>query len=160
MVSGRMEAKSFRQWTQKAAELAFVRKVMAPLGGRRDKQIVREYFQEWKAFVDSVLGEKKKETELKEYFNKWKASCAKSLHMKKVKEIIRAMIMGNSLSVNFALWKDQWQTNKDKVRAFVLFGMPFATKIFSISATFPWKHADADIHEQIPGSGDTHGSVH
>ena len=44
----------------------------------------------------------------------WKSSCAKSTHLKKVKEVIRAMILGNAVSINFALWKEIWQTNKDK----------------------------------------------
>jgi hypothetical protein len=157
MVSGRMEAKSFRQWQQKADELAFIRKAMAPLGGRRDKQIVREYFKEWKAFIESVLGDKKLEAQLKEYFKKWKEASVKSLHLKKVKEIIRAMLLGNSLSVNFGVWKDIWQTNKDKVCACV---NAFWTSLLLLSQSFPPKCADADIQKQIPGSEDTHGSVY
>ena len=48
------------------------------------------------------------------YFKKWKDLCAKSLRLKRVKEIIRAMILGNAVSINFGMWKDIWRTNKDK----------------------------------------------
>jgi len=41
---------------------------MAPLGGRRDKQITRDFFNSWKEFIDEVLGEKKQQEVVKEYF--------------------------------------------------------------------------------------------
>ena len=36
------------------------------------------------------------------------------MQLKRVKEVIRAMILGNSYKVNFEVWKEIWQTNKDK----------------------------------------------
>lgn len=41
---------------------------MAPLGGRRDKQIARDFFKMWKEYIEEVLGEKKQQDLVKDYF--------------------------------------------------------------------------------------------
>ena len=116
MVAGRQEAKGFRQWKEKAEQLAFVRRAMAPWqpGGRRDKQIQRDYFKMWREYIEEALLEKKSENVLRDYFKMWKTSCGKKRHEKKVMEIIRAMILGNALSQIFGLWKSLWMDNKDR----------------------------------------------
>ena len=109
MVTGRTEAKAVRQWKEKAEQLGFVRRAMAPLGGRRDKQILRDYMNMWKEFVEDNLGEKKIKETTKEYFKIWKQTCLKSQHIKRVHGIIKAMVLGNSLSSIFGVWKDLWE---------------------------------------------------
>ena len=109
MVTGRTEAKAVRQWKEKAEQFGFVRRAMAPLGGRRDKQILRDYMKMWKEFVEDNLGEKKIKETTKEYFKMWKQTCLKSQHIKRVHGIIKAMVLGNSLSSIFGVWKDLWE---------------------------------------------------
>ena len=113
MVSGRMEAKGFRQWKEKAEQLSFVRRAMAPLGGRRDKQIMRDILNLWKEFVHESLRERKEGETLKDYFRAWKSACGEKRQMEKKREIIRAMLLGNAISTIFREWKNIWQTNKD-----------------------------------------------
>jgi len=109
---GKGVTKSFREWQQKVETLAMVRRAMAPLGGRRDKAFKKDIFNMWKEAVDDQLASAKEEDHLRIAFNSWRDRSSKQKSLARVKEVIRAMILGNSLSINFEQWKSVWEENK------------------------------------------------
>lgn len=71
-VSGMNEKGTFKQWKDKAEQLALVKRAMAPLGGKRTKGLAREYFQLWHQVVQDTIEDAKKEAFCRMVFDDWK----------------------------------------------------------------------------------------
>jgi len=112
VLTGRNEARSFRQWQHKIEQLALVRRAMAPLGGRRDKGLKRDVFRAWREAIAEQLQAAKDAEEVHLVFAAWRESARRSSNLSHVKEVMRAMVVGNSLSVSFDAWRDLWAAKK------------------------------------------------
>jgi len=114
IVAGKNEASTFKEWKQRSAELALVRRAMAPFGGRKTKALVRDTFRAWKEFVRDELDERKAMEVMAETFAAWRNKCVKSLHEKRAREILHFMVQGGSISANFHAWLGLILERKDK----------------------------------------------
>ena len=114
LVSGRHEAKGFRQWKQKMEQLAFVRRVMAPLGGRRDKAIVRDAFNSWSDAAAAAAAERRSVDALREGLLAWRALCQRKRSVEKIKDVVRSMLRSGNLSLNFAEWRAVANRKRDR----------------------------------------------
>ena len=114
LVSGRHEAKGFRQWKEKIEQLAFVRRVMAPLGGRRSKAVVRDTFLAWRVAAADAVAERMAGEQLRECLLAWRQLCQRKRSVERVKDVIRGMLRSGNLSLNFAEWRAVAQSKRDR----------------------------------------------
>eukprot|EP00960_Hanusia_phi_P038624 753522-Hanusia_phi.AAC.1 len=112
LIEGRQEAKGFRQWKEKSEQLAFVRRALAPLGGRRDKAIWRDAFRAWHEVIHAEVEEKEKREWMLLIFSSWKEKSKTTSHFNNVKKIIQSMLSGNSIAMNFGEWQELARESK------------------------------------------------
>ena len=80
LIEGRKEAKGFRQWKEKSEQLSFVRRALAPLGGRRDKAIRRDAFRGWHEVILVEVEKKKDRGFLQSIISSWKEKVGSQYH--------------------------------------------------------------------------------
>mmetsp|Transcript_35052 Transcript_35052/g.109532 ORF Transcript_35052/g.109532 Transcript_35052/m.109532 type:complete len:596 (-) Transcript_35052:477-2264(-) len=112
LIEGRQEAKGFRQWKEKSEQLSFVRRALAPLGGRRDKAIRRDAFRGWHEVVLAEVEEKKDREFLLSIISSWKEKSKTTSHLNNVKKIIQNLLTSNSISLNFGEWRELARESK------------------------------------------------
>jgi hypothetical protein len=72
LIKGRQEARGLRQWKEKMEQLAFVRRVMAPIGGRRLKAALRDTFVAWRDHVADAAAEREDGDAIREVLLAWR----------------------------------------------------------------------------------------
>eukprot|EP00291_Cryptomonas_curvata_P026806 CAMPEP_0172168654 /NCGR_PEP_ID=MMETSP1050-20130122/10268_1 /TAXON_ID=233186 /ORGANISM="Cryptomonas curvata, Strain CCAP979/52" /LENGTH=334 /DNA_ID=CAMNT_0012839621 /DNA_START=320 /DNA_END=1321 /DNA_ORIENTATION=- len=120
LVSGRQEARGLRQWKEKIEQLAFVRRVMAPIGGRRLKAALRDIFVAWRERVADAAAEREDEDATREILLAWHKVCQRKHSTERVKDVIRGMLRSGSLALNFSAWREAAQGARDREAAAVV----------------------------------------